>query len=102
MITCRGATKGGWRVLKHPQPKKVYPVIRPDPMTFLLGGPGYLHLHFYEYFRYFITALSNSPVSDYSIPACLYFKIHRQLTIVEVPSDGNPLMSVADIHVNWG
>jgi len=33
----RGATKGGWRVFKHPQPKKVCPVIRPDPMTFLVG-----------------------------------------------------------------
>ena len=63
----RGATKGGWRVLKHPSLKRVCPVIRPDPMTFLIGG--YLHLHYYEHFRYFTTALTNSPVSDYiSVP----------------------------------
>src|SRR6218665_63822 len=46
-----------------PSLKRVCPVIRPDLMTFLIGG--YLHLHYYEHFRYFNTALSNSPLSDY-------------------------------------
>src|SRR6218665_2405504 len=96
--TTRGATKGGWRVLKHPPIlKKVCPVIRPDPMTFfLLGGVLALAL------------LWTLPLFHYSLlkltrirrPACLYFKIHRQLTIVEVLSEGTLLMSVADIHVN--
>src|SRR6218665_3818979 len=35
----RGATKGGaGGCSSTPQPKKVFPVIQPDPMTFLLGG----------------------------------------------------------------
>src|SRR6218665_2104633 len=80
-----------------PSSKKVCPVILPDPMTFLIGRN--LHLHYYEYFRYLTTALSNSPVSDYQL-AHLYFKIHTQLTIIEVLSEGTLLISVADIHVN--
>src|SRR6218665_3845254 len=88
--------RGGWRVLKHPRLKKVCPVIRPDPMTFLLGRVLALAL------------LWTLPLLHYSllkltrirIPACLYFKIHRQLTIVEVLWENTLLMSVADIHVN--
>src|SRR6218665_1663701 len=66
----RGTTKGGWRVLKHVPPslKKVWPVIRTDPMTFLLGGD--LHWYYYGHFRNFTTAFSNSHVSDYQ-HACI-------------------------------
>src|SRR6218665_2733416 len=91
-----GRIKGGWRVLKHPQPKKVCPVIRPDPTTSFIRGVLTLAL------------LWTLPLFHYSLlkltritrPACLYFKIHRQLTIVEVLSEGTLPMSVADIHVN--
>src|SRR6218665_1880446 len=34
----RGATKGGATNSSTPQPKKVCPVIRPDPMNFFIRG----------------------------------------------------------------
>ena len=96
--TCRGAAVEGWRVLKHPQPKNSVPCnsVRSDDF-FLLGG-GVLAL----------ALLWTHPLFHYSLlkptrirrPACLYFKIHRQLTIVEVLSEGTLLMSVAEIHIN--
>src|SRR6218665_1058093 len=65
----RGATKGGLEGAQAPPSlKMVWPVIRTDPMTFLLGG--YLHLYYYGHFRYFTTAFSNSHVSDYQ-HACI-------------------------------
>src|SRR6218665_2414741 len=99
-VFSRGATKGGWRVLKHPQPKIGVPCnsARSDDF-FLLGGD--LYLHYYGHFRIFTTPSQTHMYQ--TIPACLYFKIHRQLayiTIVEVLSEGTLLMSVADIHVN--
>ena len=79
-----------------PQPKKGVPCnsARSDEF-FLLGGVLALAL------------LWTHPLFHYSLlkptrirrPACLYLKIHRQLTIVEVLSEGT-LMSVADIRVN--
>src|SRR6218665_3330945 len=69
--TDRGATKGGLEGAQAPPSlKKVCLVIRPDPTTFLLGGGWYLHLLYYEHFRYFTIALTNSPVSDYQ-RACI-------------------------------
>src|SRR6218665_493946 len=70
-----------------PQPKKVYPVIRPDPMTFFSGGVGYLHLHYYEHL---LPLFQNSLITltRVRLPANLYFCIDIQLTIVEVLSEG--------------
>src|SRR6218665_659125 len=79
-----------------PSLKKVCPVIRPDPMTFLLGGVLALALLWtLSLFHYSLLKLTRI-----RLPACLYFKIHRQLTIVEVLSERTLRMSVAEIHVN--
>jgi len=65
-------------------------------MTFLLGGVLALALLWtLSLFHYSLLKLTRI-----RLPACLYFKIHRQLTIVEVLSEGTLLMSVAEIHVN--
>ena len=39
VLIASGATKGGWRVLKHPPPSLSWgrPAIPPDPMTFCTG-----------------------------------------------------------------
>src|SRR6218665_1884503 len=93
--------RGGWRVLKHPPSlKKVCPVIRPDPMTFFIRGGGTCTCTIMD-----TSIISLQPSQTHTYhgirrPACLYFKIHRQLTIVEVLSEGTLLMSVAEIHVN--
>src|SRR6218665_4132846 len=101
LLSFRGATKGAGGCSSTPQPKKVCPVIRPDPMTFFSGGWGTCTCTIMNtYFRYFKTALSNSPVSDYQRACISVFTYRLQLTIVEVLSEGTLLMSVADIHVN--
>src|SRR6218665_1367394 len=53
-LQCRGATKGGWRVLKHPQLKKGCPAIRPNPMTFPFRGVCDLHGLALLLFNYYI------------------------------------------------
>src|SRR6218665_2161069 len=86
--------RGGWRVLKHPQPKIGMPCNSARSDDFFIWG-GVLAL----------ALLCTLPLFHYSLlklasirlPACLYLKIHRQLTIVEVLSEGTLLMSVADI-----
>src|SRR6218665_831524 len=90
----RGA--GGCSSTPHPKKGVQCNSARSDDF-FLLGG-GVLAL----------ALLWTHPLFHYSLlkptrirrPACLYFKIHRQLTIVEVLSEGTLLKSVADIHVN--
>src|SRR6218665_855382 len=97
--TLRGATKGGWRVLKHPPAQKGVPCNSARSDDFFSGGVGYLHLHYYEHL---LPLFQNSLIklTRIRLPASLYFCIHIQLTIVEVLSEGTLLMSVADIHVN--
>src|SRR6218665_2019413 len=86
MIMIRGATKRGWRVLKHPQPKKGVPCnsARSDDF-FLLGGVLSLALLWTLALLFHYSLLKLTRIK---LPACLYFKIHRQLTIVEVLSEG--------------
>src|SRR6218665_1553676 len=96
ILSSRGATKGGWRVLKHPQPKIGVPCNSARSEDFFIGGVLALALLWtlplFHYSRLKLTRIR--------LPACLYFCIHIQLTIVEVLSEGTLLMSVADIHVN--
>jgi len=84
-------------VLKHPQPKNGVSCnsARSDDF-FNRGGDTCTCTIMNTSVISLRTALTNSPVSDYQ----LYFKIHRQLTIVEVLSEGTLLMGIADIHVN--
>src|SRR6218665_2096541 len=102
MVICRGIVsypgaqlRGAGGCSSTPQPKKVCPVIRPDPMTFFIRGGTCTILWTLPLFHYSLLKLTRI-----RLPACLYLKIHSQLTIVEVLSEGTLLMSVADIHVN--
>src|SRR6218665_3785689 len=94
LLAARGATKGGLKGAQAPpQPKIGVPCNSARSDDFLLGGVLALALLWtLPLFHYSLLKLRRI-----RLPACLYFKIHRQLTIVEVLSEGTLLMSVADI-----
>src|SRR6218665_885489 len=95
-IAAGAQLRGAGGCSSTPQPKKGVPCNSARSDDFFISGVSALAL------------LLTHPLFHYSLlkptrirrPACMYFKIHRQLTIVEVLSEGTLLMSVADIHVN--